>query len=107
MPTDYTMFIAFLVLWTIALAALWPVVQRVKHPRSKPVGAYLAFVGVFTIVAYGIFAGVTALLAAAGAGDVLYGIIGGVVLIVASFAPAYAIAQTVIRRPPREAPRLE
>ena len=105
--TSNTTMIVFSGLWLLVFLAAIPVTRWSRHPDAKPVGAYLLFVIVFTMVAWAAFVFLFSLFSAFGAIDILSGAIGAVLVVAISFTLAFFVALYFIGREPQQAPRLD
>ncbi len=94
-------------LWLVMLVAFVPYVARTRHPASKPLGAYLSFTTIFTLVAYAIFGGILAVHGSVWPDMPLDGWIAAVVVLIVSFVPAFVAAAWMISKRPPRAPSLE
>jgi hypothetical protein len=99
--------VIFTGLWLAALIAFIPYVAKKRHPDSKPLGAYLTFLAVFTIVSYGIYLLVLALQNALWPELLLSGMMPAIVVVVVCFLPAFLLASYMISRKPPTAPPLD
>ena len=94
-------------LWLAALIAFIPWVANKRHPDSKPLGAYLTFLAVFTIVSYGLYLLVLALQSAVWPDVLFAGMAPAIVVVVVCFLPAFLLASYMISRRPPTAPSLD
>lgn|GEM_PF-1042463 len=99
--------LAFGVLWLIALLAFIPYVARTRHPESKPLGAYLSFVSVFSLVAYAIFGSILAIENSIWPSLALGNGVVAVIVLIATFVPAAFAAGWMIATKPPRAPSLD
>ena len=97
----------FGVLWFVALLAFIPYVARARHPESKPLGAYLSFVTIFSLVAYVIFGGILAVDSTNWASLPLESVVAAAVVLIAAFVPAFLAASWMISTRPPRAPSLD
>jgi len=86
--------------WIVFFLASIPYVRRHRHPAAKPLAAYLVFVGVFTLVAAGLFYVLGAMAAQLGLAEALATPLGVATFLLAVFAPAFVAARWQLRRPP-------
>jgi hypothetical protein len=107
MQTTSVFLIMFGAFWLAALIAFHPWVQRTRHPASKPLGAYLTFVVVFTVMSYGIFAAIVALQDNFWPGLLQAGILPAMIVIVVCFLPSFVAASVLIARRPSKAPPVD
>ena len=107
MQTATLLSLVFGVLWFVALLAFIPYVARTRHPESKPLGAYLSFVTIFSLVAYGIFGGILALDRTIWSALPLESIVAASVVLVVTFVPAFFAASWMISTKPPRAPSLD
>lgn len=106
MTTNATL-IVFSGLWLLVLLAAIPVTRRYRHPDAKPIGAYLLFVIVFTMVAWAVVVFLLSLFSSLGAITILSGVAGAVIVIAVSFGLAFLAGLYFIGRKPQQAPRLD
>ncbi len=93
-----------LALWGVFLVLAIPYVARAKHPRAKPVAAYLLFVVVFSAATVVLFLALAWLAEAVGLANVLAGPAGMAVYLALVFVLAFLLARWQIRKPPLERP---
>ncbi len=93
-------------LWLAALIGFIPWVAKTRHPDSKPLGAYLTFLAVFTIVSYGLYLLVLALQSTVWPDILFTGMLPAIVVVVVCFLPAFLLASYMISRKPPVAPSL-
>ena len=87
------------------LVAAIPYVMRIRHPRQKPLAAYLIFVFVFAAVAAVLFRLLVWLAGMLGLGDALGDPGPALLFITLVFLPALVLATWQARKPPwRQAP---
>ncbi|ESR23438.1 hypothetical protein [Lutibaculum baratangense] len=101
------LWIAFVALWGIALIAFIPHVRRNRHPESRPVGAYLSFVTVFSVAAYLIFGAILAIATGVWPGMPLGNWLAAIIVLLIVFVPSFLLATAMIRRRPPKAPPLD
>lgn len=104
--SDSWIWIVFIGLWAVALLVFIPYVRNQRHPDSRPLGAYLSFVIVFTVAAYLIFAAMVAVISIWTGLPLEHWLVATLVLIV-TFVPPFFLATAVIRLKPSIAPRLD
>ncbi|MCT8970896.1 hypothetical protein [Microbaculum marinisediminis] len=107
MQTTSVFAVMFTALWLAALIAFIPWVQKTRHPDSKPLGAYLIFLAVFTITSYAIYLVILALQGAVWPGLLETGLVHAIVVIIVCFLPAFLLASWMIARKPPKAPPLD
>jgi hypothetical protein len=91
-------------IWLVLLIVAWPYTQRVQHPDSKPLAAYLVFVISFSAMAAVLFGMLTTLLMATGRVELLYQPLGVALFLIIVCVPSFLLARALIRRRPRRAP---
>jgi len=91
-------------IWVVFLLAAAIYVRHARHPRQKPLAAYLIFVLVFSATAFFMFGVLTYLAGAMGWLAVLDRPTGATLFLILVFAPALVLARWQISRPPRQAP---
>ena len=106
MSTNSTL-IVFAALWLFVLLAAVPITRRYRHPDAKPIGSYLLFVIVFTMVAWAVFVFLLSLFTALGVIAILSGAVGAVIVVTVSFALAFLAGLYFIGRKPQQAPKLD
>jgi hypothetical protein len=95
------MYITALALWAVFLIVAIFYTRRDRHPRMRPLAAYLIFVTAFTVSSFTLFAIIIVLLGALGQGRALANPIAAAIFLFVVFVPAFAIARWQIRKPPR------
>ena len=95
------MYATALALWAVFLLAAIYITRRDRHPRIRPLAAYLIFVTVFTMASFVFFAAIIVLLGALGQERTLANPIATVIVLLVIFVPAFFIARWQIRKPPR------
>ena len=90
--------IAVLILATVCLGA-WLYVQRARHPRTRPLAAYLIFLTVFCTIAVAGYVVIGTVLTVLDRPTLVENPIFGVVLLAATLVPAFVVARRQIRRP--------
>jgi len=88
--------------WIVLLLAAWPYVQRVRHPATKMLAAYLVFVSTFSLVAGALFIGLTWLMGLTRIGRAADTPIGMVVFLALIFGVALLSARAYLERPPHQ-----
>lgn len=87
-------------LWVVFLAAAPIYTNRARHPRTRPLAAYLIFVAIFTLTAAVIFAAIVVVLTASGHDQLLAGPFAMAAALVVVFVPAFLVARWQLRKPP-------
>ncbi len=95
---DTWLWIVFVALWLVALVAFIPHVRRQRHPETRPFGAYLSFVTVFTMAAYLIFGAIIAVDNSFWPGMPLENWLGAAIALAITFVPAFLAATAMVRR---------
>lgn len=93
-------------LWTTFLLAAVFYVQRTRHPDQRPLAAYLIFVTVFTVTAFGLFVAATLILELAIDTTVLAEPLWAALFLIFVFVPAFFLGRWQLRKPPRARRRL-
>lgn len=95
------MYGAALGLWAAFLVVAIYYTRRERHPRIKPLAAYMIFVTVFTVASFVLFAAIIILLGALGQERALANPVAAVIVLFVMFVPAFFLARWQIRKPPR------
>lgn len=93
-----------LLLWLAILVFAFVYTQRTRHPRMKPLAAFLIFALAFTAIAGGLFWLSAYVIATAAGPQALANTWVAAAVGIAAFAPALAIASYLIRREPNPPP---
>lgn len=88
-------------LWVAFLAGAGFYAQEARHSDSKPLAAYLIFVTIFSVAAFTLFGGLTALVQALGQAALLEQPLWAAALLATVFLPAFFLARWQIKKPPR------
>jgi hypothetical protein len=107
MQSSTLLSLVFGVLWFVALLAFIPYVSRIRHPESKPLGAYLSFVTIFSLVAYGIFGGIIAVDSTIWTSLPLESVFAAALVLIVTFVPAFLAGSWMISTKPPRAPSLD
>ncbi|MGA9575877.1 MAG: hypothetical protein WBS20_18185, partial [Lysobacterales bacterium] len=84
----------------VLLAAAIPYVMRIRHPKQKPLAAYLIFVLAFAVT-YAVIFNLLALMANVfGLGAALDDILPALIFLFLVFVPAVFLATWLARKPP-------
>lgn len=89
------------VAWLIAaalLVACWPLAQRLRHEKLRPVAAYLLFVSVLGLVAGGVFWALAWLFTLWGP-DAALGNVAAAVIMLLSLGAGFVAGRWIIRYP--------
>lgn len=93
-----------IILWLVLMLLAIPYVQRAKHPRAKPLAAYMVFVTLFSVGAAVIFSVLLMLLSGYGGLDALRHVPGAALFLVLVFVPAFLLGRWQMKKPPRQVP---
>jgi hypothetical protein len=89
-----------IIICAVLLAAAIPYVTRIRHPRQKPLAAYLIFVSVFVATAAGFFNLLARLTHQLGLGTALEETGPMLLFLVLVFLPALVLATWLASKPP-------
>jgi hypothetical protein len=92
-----------LAIWLAFLVFSVPYTAGRRHPRAKPLAAYLVFVSTFSLCAAVLYLVLAWLVITLHLAAWLSNPLGAIVFAALVFAPAFAIASVILRRPPRQA----
>src|SRR5574340_831863 len=93
-----------LAVWLVLLAFAFPYVRRAKHPKVKPLAAFLLFAMLFSVVSGTLYFALLWLVLKAGWASVLANAFGALMFLALVFAPAFLFARWMIKRPPLDRP---
>ncbi|NDP49551.1 MAG: hypothetical protein GZ085_14420 [Sulfuriferula multivorans] len=93
-----------IILWFVLLLLAIPYVRRAKHPRTKPLAAYMVFVTLFSVGAAVMFSVLLMLLSGYGGLDALHNVPGAALFLVLVFVPAFLLGRWQLKKPPRQVP---
>lgn len=93
-----------LAIWLILLALAFPYVRRTKHPKVRPLAAFLLFATLFSVVSGTLFFALSSIVLSMGWGAALATPLGALAFLVLVFAPGFLFARWLIKRPPLERP---
>lgn len=91
-------------LWLLFLVLAYFYARAARHPNTRPLAAYLIFVSVFTVAAFGLFVALTLVLGALGRPGALEQPVAAAAFLILVFVPAFFLARWQLKRPPRQAP---
>lgn len=83
----------------VVLAACWPLAQRFRHEKLRPLAAYLLFVSVLALVSSAVFWLVLAIGGALVGADRLDGMAAAAIVILVSLVPGFGAARRIVGRP--------
>lgn len=95
------MYFAGLALWAGFLVIAFFYTRRARHPKARPLAAYLIFVIVFTVSSFVLFGSLTFLLQALDQASALSDPMAAALFLVVVFVPAFLVARWQLRKPPR------
>jgi hypothetical protein len=93
-----------LAIWLILLGLALPWVRRAKHPRVRPLAAFLLFAMLFSVVSGSLYFALLWIALAVGWAPMLANALGALVFLALVFVPAFLFARWMIKRPPLERP---
>ncbi len=96
--TDYW---TSLVIALLLLLMAYPYVMKIRHPKQKPLAAYLIFVSIFVISVIVMFTLLVQLAEWFGLAALLSKTVPAVAFLVLVFVPAVLVASWWTRKPPR------
>jgi hypothetical protein len=89
--------------WLAFLVLSAPNTARWRHPRTKPLAAYLVFVSTLSLCAAVLFLVLAWLVITLHLAAWLSNPLGAIAFAALVFAPAFGIASVILQRPPRQA----
>lgn len=95
------MYITALAFWAAFLFAAAYYTRRGRHPRMRPLAAYLIFGTVFIVASFTLFAAAIVLIGSFGQERALGNPIVATIFLLLVFVPAFLLAHWLIRKPPR------
>ncbi|MFZ3042581.1 MAG: hypothetical protein WA108_12490 [Thiobacillus sp.] len=93
-----------ILLWVALMLLAIPYVRRVRHPRAKPLAAYMVFIILFSVGAMVMYSVLLMLLGWADALDYLHRPLGAVIFLALVFIPAFLLGRWQLKKPPRQMP---
>jgi len=87
--------------WLVFLVAAVPYVQRVKHPQTPALAAWLVFVSIVSVGAAALYAALLVLAYALGLAGALAHPAVALLLLVAVFIPPLLVARRQVQRAPQ------
>jgi len=83
----------------LVLVACWPISQALRHPRLRPLAAFLLFTSVLALVSAGIFWALLLIVGALFGAAALEGPVAAVVIVLISLLSGFAAGRAIVRRP--------
>ncbi|MBU1395856.1 MAG: hypothetical protein KKE84_06900 [Gammaproteobacteria bacterium] len=93
-----------ILLWIALMLLAIPYVRRARHPRAKPLAAYMMFVILFSVGAVVMYSVLLMLLGWADALDYLHRPQGAAIFLALVFIPAFLLGRWQLKKPPRQMP---
>lgn len=93
-----------IILWFVLMLLAIPYVRRAKHPRAKPLAAYMVFITLFSVGAAVMFSVLLMLLSSYGGLDALHHVPGATLFLALVFVPAFLLGRWQMKKPPRQVP---
>ncbi|MHB1188902.1 hypothetical protein [Thiobacillus sp.] len=93
-----------IILWLVLMLLAIPYVRHAKHPRAKPLAAYMVFVTLFSVGAAVMFSVLLMLLSGYGGLDTLHDFPGAAIFLTLVFIPAFLLGRWQLKKPPRQVP---
>lgn len=93
-----------IILWVALMLLAIPYARRARHPRAKPLAAYLTFVMLFSVGAAVMYTLLLMLLGWTGRLAYLRHLPGAAAFLAAVFIPAFLLGRWQLRKPPRQPP---
>lgn len=93
-----------IILWLILMLLAAPYVRRARHPRAKPVAAYMVFVILFSVGAVVMYSILLLLLGWADRLESLHHPLGAAAFLALVFIPAFLLGRWQLKKPPRQTP---
>lgn len=81
-----------------------PYVRHAKHPRAKPLAAYMVFVTLFSVGAIVMYSFLLILLDWSVGLDLLQHPLGAAIFLALVFVPAFLFGRWQLKKPPRQIP---
>lgn len=92
------------ILWLSLMLLAIPYVRHAKHPRAKPVAAYMVFVTLFSVGSIVMYSVLLLLLAWYGGLGYLHQPLGAAIFLALVFVPAFLLGRWELKKPPRQTP---
>ena len=93
-----------LILWIVLMLSAIPYVRRARHPRARPLAAYMTFVVLFSVGAIVMYSALLLLLDWTDRLDWLHRPLGAAIFLALVFIPAFLLGRWQLKKPPRQVP---
>jgi putative flippase GtrA len=91
-------------LWIVLMLLAVPYVRHARHPRAKPLAAYMVFVILFSVGAMVMYSVLLMLLGWLDGFAYLHRPVGAAVFLALVFIPAFLLGRWQMKKPPRQMP---
>lgn len=91
-------------LWIVLMLLAVPYVRHARHPRAKPLAAYMVFITLFSVGAMLMYSALLMLLDWLDGFDYLHHPLGAAVFLALVFIPAFLLGRWQLKKPPWQAP---
>ena len=91
-------------LWIALMLLGIPYVRHARHPRAKPLAAYMVFFILFSVGAVVMYSVLILLLGWIDGLDVLHRPMGAAIFLALVFVPAFLLGRWQLKKPPRPTP---
>ena len=92
------------ILWTVLMLLAIPYVRRARHPRTRPLAAYMTFVVLFSVGAVVMYSALLLLLDWTERLDWLHRPLAATIFLALVFIPAFLLGRWQLKKPPRQVP---
>ena len=92
------------ILGVVVMLLAIPYVRHAKHPRAKPLAAYMVFAILFTVGSIVMYSALLSLLNRFNGLDLLQYPLGALVFLTLVFVPAFLLARWQLKKPPQSFP---